>query len=160
MLNREIGKRVNMKMYLRELTRLLGREVDESELLNLEETEKISYLSRKFDSQIANGREFDYMESGIKLKTILELLKDLNPSKIYLWIPLSIECGCLTLYSLDEIDVSNVFNDDLAISIVTTDMKDKVSIDFTIDADKRKLVQLELLGENWNNIRLDNVNFE
>lgn len=160
MVNREIGKRVNMKAYLRELAELLGREVNESELLNLEETERISYRSRKFDSWIAKNWEFDYMESANKLKIILELFKHLNSSKIFLWIPLSLECGCLTLDSLDEINVSNIFKDDLTISIVTTDMKDKVLIDFTIDADQHKLVQLEILGENWSNIRLENVDFD
>lgn len=141
----------NIGAYLAELEVLLGRKVDRSELMSLDDTERLASEGRK--NPRAPKRTIDLRFEDLTAPAFKVLILDLskrNPGGVFVWTPRTRACGLLPTVPITEVNFGFPFsvNSEGMLQLVSKDLEDDLVLDFEEVGDT-KVVQGELSGKNW-----------
>lgn len=137
--------------YLVQLNVLCGRVVSENELSTVEAAKSMREASKKFSSLHEFERIISFQEyKGEYFSNLIKKINELNPCKIAIWTKYTINCGYITIKSIDNVNFkfSEEFADENIFSFSTIDLEDRMLIDFQRDGGKTS-VQISLQGKNW-----------
>lgn len=151
-LSARLRKNLHLKRYLEELRALTGRSVQADELGSLEQVATIRMAAQQLNSQPSVSCEVRFSDrSSERFKSFLQRLMDANPSSVYVWTPDTIDCGALMAPSLDAIrfDFDFTINDDGILSFTTSDLGDRLLLDFSIISTGEQVMKIETQGPNW-----------
>ncbi len=143
---------LNMPFYLKELQAISGKKVRKEDLTSLEESsiiqEKSLKKTRKHKIKIAIPFS---TKSNEKIKSAVSLFYSLNSAPIYIWTPRSKYCGTLKEESIKNINLNFPFdiNKEGVIVFITDDLQDKILFDFFESNDGKKMLEIEIEGNNW-----------
>ena len=129
----KLRKRLNLNIYLKELTELAGRPVQARELGSVEQAATIREAGKKFTLQVTACSEGLFSDlSSDRFSNFLTKLHQANPSPVYLWSPRTIDCGALVVPSLSSINFEFEFtvNTEGILVILSTDLVDRLLLDF------------------------------
>jgi hypothetical protein len=150
----EIRERINLPAYLKELSVLAGREVNREEMISLEFTAQLQGKVAAIPSvpSVKFKLQFDVLKLPA-FATFIEHLRDLNPLPVYLWTSHTMDCGVFKLTSISEINFGFPFELMPAgiFTITPEDVQDRMVLDFSVQDDGRKILELELYGNHWVN---------
>jgi hypothetical protein len=150
-----LRQKFNLKKYLNELTGLIGRPVHAEELGSLEQVNSIREVGQKFSSLISQKCEIPFSERcSERFKDFLQRLDDANPSSIYIWTPRTINCGVLLVASLAVVrfDFDFSVNEDGIIVFLTSNLEDRLLLDFSGLPGSEQIMKIETQGANWVNV--------
>ncbi|EHA1126485.1 hypothetical protein FG475_15295 [Vibrio navarrensis] len=142
---------LNIDSYLKTLSMLVGRCVEQNELSSIDLMEEVrtsaSRLSEK--NKTTFRTRVDELNSTRFMNFVDELNKK-NSSKIYIWLEKTNYCGLFKCNSLFDIKYQYVLDSvsDGVIVFLTDNLTDKLLIDFD-DAH----LEIEVQGENWHNVK-------
>lgn len=142
----KIRYKANIRKYLNELKVLLGREVEESELLNLEESQsirlssKIEILDVSFKIKLNFHERFDF--DGLFKK-----LKNENDDGLLFWSTHADDCGYLKLKDFSQIHDLNAFLNISDVCIFIS-KKNRLLIDYRVNGDEKEIF-FETNGGFW-----------
>ncbi|MBU3056136.1 hypothetical protein [Pseudomonas indica] len=148
----KIRQKLNLKIYLNELTALIGRPVYANELNSLEQTTALRETSQKFVAQEPQACEILFSErSSDRFKGFIQRLHSANPSSVYVWTPRTIVCGALLAPSIAAInfDFDFTINEEGILAFSTSDLEDRLLFDFSVSSTGDQIMRLETLGQNW-----------
>lgn len=148
----EIKRRLNLNAYLAELAALTGRSIEADELGTPEEAAAIRERARSFSSQAAACLDIPFTERmSERFHAFVQRLQAANASPVYVWTPRTIDCGALVVSSLVVIhfDFDFTITEDGILSFVTTDLEDRLLLDFSASAAGNQLMTIETQGRNW-----------
>ena len=142
------------KRYLAELGILSNRIVDEeaisadiSEVLDSNQSHSLeSFPVLKFSMPF-------YELKGEKFKTFIEELFSRNDGEIYILTPRTKACGLFKVSSINSISFQFPFeiNPEGILVFLTSDLKDKLLLDFSLDSSGKKMLEIEVRGQHWSN---------
>jgi hypothetical protein len=142
--------------YLKELKLLsCSGDVDKSKLSSLAEVEAIRYKASHLDDLPVKKFTLDFNElssgGGIELKR--QLSKN-NNSAVYLWTPRTNSCGLYSVQSIDDVNFKFPFNvnSEGIVVIMSTNLEDKLLLDFYRNSEGKEEVEVEVIGKNWSNL--------
>lgn len=151
-LSQRLRQNLYKKQYLEELGALLGRAVLQEELGSLEHVKTIREALQKLDGQPVTSCEIPFAERKTdRFKRFIQRLIEANPSPVYVWTEHSIDCGLLLVPSLSEIkfDFDFSINADGVFVFRTSDLCDRLLLDFSISHTNEQILQIETQGEHW-----------
>lgn len=91
-----LTQKLNLPQHLRELSQLVGRTVEPEELLSLAETEAVRAQGMTVQRQPSWQCELRFSDMrSARFGRLLQAFRERNPSPVYLWTPLSNDCGLL-----------------------------------------------------------------
>ena len=150
-----LRKKLHLKEYLGELGRLLGRVVQEEELGSLAQVTTIRAAALKFDTQPAISHDIPFTErKSDRFVRFIQCLSEANPSHVYVWTPRTILCGVILVPSLNAIKLDFDFdiNHEGVLVFLTSDLSDRLLLDFsTTDMNEQRL-NIELQGRYWSRV--------
>lgn len=141
-----------MKSYLAELRALTGRAVQADELGSLEQVAAMRMGVQKFVGQSLTACEIKFSDRGSeRFKKFLRGLRDANPLSVYVWTPRTIDCGALLVPSLDVIrfDFDFTINHEGILAFTTSDLGDRLLLDFSSTPTGEQVMKIETQGSNW-----------
>lgn len=141
-----------MKRYLEELSTLTGRIVQADELGSLEQTAALHRAAQKFIAQPLARYEIKFSDRcSERFKNFLQRLTDANPSSLYIWTEHTIDCGALLVASLAAIkfDFDFVINDEGILAFTTSDLVDRLLLDFSSTLAGEQVMTVETQGPSW-----------
>ena len=138
--------------HLHELSQIVGRMLTPDDLLSVEETEslRVQALSVVRTPSLRYEIPFADLKSP-RFARLVGALQKANPSPIFVWTPLSNECGLLRPVSLSEVRFDFDFTSlpDGILVLLTTDFQDQMLLDFSEGEDAEQLLELEVSGAQW-----------
>ena len=142
----KIRYKTNIKKYLNELRVLLGRDVDESELLSLDESQIVKLSSKEvildfsFKIKLNSEERFDFDD-------LFKSLKLEEDDQLLLWSTYADDCGYLKLNNFNQFnDIKGVlYISDICIFI---SKKNRLLIDYRVDGDTKEII-FEVNGYLW-----------
>ena len=144
-----------MNNYLEQINSFSLKKIEESDLIDLQETDEISIKTRRYlDYSIFYQFTIFFEEkTSEKFSNFLQILYRANSSNVYLWSKFCRDCGICLLDSVLDINTQFSFecSDDIFI-LTTADMQDKILFDF-YEKSERRLLDIQLFGTNWSKIR-------
>lgn len=146
-----------MKKYLKELTVLAGRPVNDCELGSVEQAASIRDAAKNFATLDVMSYDMSFEDkSADRFKRFVESLHNANPSPVYIWTPRTIECGALLLPSLNVIKFDFDFhvNEEGILVLLTNDLADRLVLDFFKLPTGEQRMRIETQGANWGGISL------
>lgn len=150
-----LRQNLHMKKYLDELSTLTGHQVQVDELESLERTKKLQECSKKFLTNIPKIYEILFSEMyEDRFKAFIDRLNVANPSSVYVWTPNTIDCGVLLVKSISAIkfDFDFSINEDGILAFSTSDLEDRLLLDFSISKKHGKIIKIETQGSNWERV--------
>jgi hypothetical protein len=150
--SKQVAAKRILAQYLSELTAILGRDINLSSLVSIENIEKIreqaSCLSNETES--AFSIKFDGKLSE-RFGEYISNLRKANDSEVYIWTDKSNLCGPCKINSIGDFDISFPFdvNPEGVVVFLATDLCDKLLFDFSIDSDNQKILEVESQGKHW-----------
>src|SRR5262249_3594428 len=129
---------------------------DDQDLLSLDETEAIRQKAKSRSERPSGRTEIPFSEKGgARFQAVVGRLHDANNSSVYVWQPLANVCGLLRPVSLDEVEFAFEYdlNPEGIVVVLTTDLVDKLLLDYSVDASNRQMLEIELSGRNWGAVR-------
>ena len=138
--------------HLAQLSQLAGREVRSEDLLSLEETNAIRKKSKETQRAPAWRRDLAFSDkSSDRFRKLVDALEQLNPSPVFIWTHLSNVCGLLRPVPLRSVNFDFAFNVDPEgiLVVVTSDLCDKMLLDYSLGPDDAQLLELEISGRSW-----------
>jgi hypothetical protein len=151
-LSQRLRRNLYLKSYLDELSALTGRVVQADELGSLEQAAAMRVDAQKFAGQAPTAWEIRFSERcSERFKKFLRILGDANPSPVYLWTEHTIDCGALLVPSLDVIkfDFDFTINDEGILIFKTSDLDDRLLLDFSSTPMDEQVMKIETQGANW-----------
>jgi hypothetical protein len=151
-LSRRLRQRLHLKKYLEELSALTGRSVQADELGNLEQAAAMRVAAQKFITQPFARYEIKFSDkSSERFRKFLQRLTEANPSSVYVWTEHTIDCGALLVASLAAIrfDFDFAINDEGILVFTTSDLADKLLLDFSSTPAGEQVMTVETQGPNW-----------
>lgn len=148
----KLRQKLNLKKYLSELSTLTGRAVQSDELGSLAQVNSIREAGQKFREQPGKSCEIPFSDrTSERFKGFVEALHNANPSPIYLWTPRTIWCGALLLPSLEAVRFGFNFavNEEGILVFLTSDLEDRLLLDFSGSPSAEQTMKLEVQGANW-----------
>ena len=150
----KIRYKVNLKPHLEELNCFTTKTMHESDLLSLDETKKL--LDQGQSLRNLNARKFSINFDEIRserFKKYLLKLQEANPSRVYLWIERTNDCGTSVLNGLLDIkwDFDFSCSDNGVLTLVTLDFQDRILFDF-FEEDGARYLDIEVKGHHWSTI--------
>jgi hypothetical protein len=145
----------HMKMYLGDLGKLLGRTVFSHELCTLEQTARLQQESTQLRIQRVMSCEIPFMDMDTEhFRSFIQRLSDANPSPIYIWISHTIDCGALRVPSLMAVNFESDFPiiEGEIVVLATSDLKDRLLLDFFVSDDGKEMLKIETQGEHWQKV--------
>ncbi len=147
-----LTQKVNLPQHLRELSHLVGRKVEPEELLSLAETEAVRAQGMTVQRLPSWRCELRFSDKrSARFGRLLQAIRERNPSPVYLWTPLSNDCGLLRPVSLSDVqfDFGFAVNRDGIVVLLTADLQDRMLLDFSEGPDGELLLEVEVAGANW-----------
>lgn len=141
-----------MKRYLEELGVLTGRSVQADELGSLAEAAAMRMAAQRAAAQSPTPCEIKFSERrSERFRKFLRSLTDANPSSVHVWTPRTIDCGALLVPSLGAIKFDFEFgiNDEGILVFTTSDLADKLLLDFSSTPAGEQVLTVETEGPNW-----------
>jgi hypothetical protein len=151
-LQKLLAFRSGIVQHLAELSQLTGTIVTRDALLSVEDTEAIRERSKTMVRVPTWTETLDFSEKeGARFLRFIGSLSELNPSDVYIWVPHSRACGLLPPVPLETIQWGFSFNfsPDGIFSLVTSDLCDKMLIEFSETATGRRELEIEISGPHW-----------
>jgi len=147
-----LRQRRHMDRYLGELSTLMARAVQPDELGSREQAVEMRVAAQGFLGQSSAWCEIKFADrSSEHFAKFLKRLTDANSSSIYVWTPHTIDCGTFLAPSLDVIkfDFPFAINDDGILSFVTSDLQDRLVLDFSRTFAGQEVMRVETQGPGW-----------
>lgn len=151
----KLRQKLNLKKYLKELTALTGRPVDLDELGSLEQAAAIRDTGQKFGERSSQTHEILFSERcSAQFKEFVLRLHEANPSSVYVWTPRTINCGTLLVESLAVVkfDFDFSVNEEGILVFLSSDMEDRLLLDFSNSATGDQVMKIETQGSNWSKV--------
>lgn len=151
-LSTRLRQNLHLKRYLDELSALTGRFVQADELGDLEQVAALRMAAQRFLEDAPAQFEIRFSDrTSERFKKFLQSLTDANPASVYLWTPDTIDCGVLLVPSLGAIkfDFDFTINDDGILSFTTSDLSDRLLLDFSSTPAGEQVMTVETQGPNW-----------
>ncbi|GAA4340057.1 hypothetical protein GCM10023165_19790 [Variovorax defluvii] len=151
----KLRQRLYLKEYLKELAALTGRPVQCGDLLSLEQTADLQAARQKCGVEAAVSTDILFSDRGSeRFGAFLRRLHDANPSAIYVWTPRTIDCGALLVPSLSAIQWGFDFavNEEGILAFVTSDLADRLLLDFSELPTDEQRMKIEIQGPNWGSV--------
>jgi hypothetical protein len=155
-LQQRLFRNRHLSSHLNGLASLVNGPVSASDLLSPQE---VSRLREKIDNQTRRSRmekfQIPFEEKlTVRFKNLVNALHEMNSSPIYVWTPLSNDCGLLQVESLRSVDYSFGFDvvPEGLFSLVTVDLLDEMLLDFSEDDRGKRILEIELYGLHWSGI--------
>ena len=148
-------KKLYLKSYLEELAELAGRTVQAEELGSVEHAASIrDAVNRNFVQAAASSKVLFSDRSSEQFRQYVEKLHDANPSTVYIWSPRTIDCGALLVPSLCSVSFNFEFtvNDDGVMVFLSSDLVDKLLLDFFTQTNGEQRLKIETQGANWGKV--------
>jgi hypothetical protein len=150
----KLRQRLHLGRYLAELSALLGRPVQADELGSVEQVASLSVSAQSFLGRPVTRHEINFAEkSSERFSKFVEGLTDANSSPVYVWTPRTIDCGALLVPCLATIkfDFDFAINDEGILVFTTSDMVDRLLLDFSSTPAGEQVMTVETQGPNWAN---------
>ena len=151
----KIQRKCQLTLYLNELEVLLGRVVKSEELGSVDEAEEVRRKSIKLSSGPISSCNIPFSDkNNDRFKQFLNKLISANSSPVFIWTPRTINCGILTIPDLSEIkmDFSFGINQEGILVFLTSDICDRLLLDFGVGETNEERLTIELQGNNWREI--------
>jgi hypothetical protein len=155
--NGKLRRKLRLKQYLEELSVLTARTVHADELGSLEHAAAMQSSAQKYnvepDVVVYRTRFAD--KSSEQFKKFIRGLRDANSSAIYVWTPRTIDCGAFLVPSLDDVNFDFDFNinSEGILVFVTSDLEDRLTLDFSATSNGEHVLRIETQGMNWPKVR-------
>jgi hypothetical protein len=149
-----LTQKVNLPQHLRELSQLVGRKEEPEELLSLAETEAVRAQAMTVQRLPSWRCELRFSDKrSARFGRLLQAIRERNPSPVYLWTPLSNDCGLLRPVPLSDVqfDFDFAVNKDGILELLTADFQDRMLLDFS-GPDSERLLAVEVAGANWGQV--------
>lgn len=153
-LRKKIAFKTQMKEYLKELSEISGRTVEQRELFSVEETDLLKSQLAKFNDTEKVSFELTPADlTSERFKRFISSLEKVNSSPVFIWIEKTNDCGALKLPSLSNVSFDFEFKQlpDGVILFLTDDLRNSLLIDF----DDESLV-VEVQGDDWLDVSYEN----
>ena len=152
-----IRQKLNVKKYLVELSALVGHAVQADELTSLDQATAIREAAQKFKTQSATSIEIAF--SDRRSKRFIEFLQKLhyaNPCPVYIWTPRTMDCGALLVPSIGAVrfEFDFTLNEEGIVVFLTSDLTDRLLLDFSVTATGVEVMKVETQGMNWERVEL------
>lgn len=108
--------------------------------------------ARRADNSLMSQWQIRFFDrTSERFGKLLQNLTAANPSSVYVWTPRTIDCGALLVPSLDAItfDFDFSINDEGVLSFVTSDLADRLLLDFSRTSAGEQMLTVENRGPNW-----------
>lgn len=154
-LSQKLRRNLYLTRYLAELSTLTGRIVQADELCSPAQAAAMRIEKQKFLSHPATSCEIGFSDKNSeRFGIFLQRLRDANPSPVYIWTEHTIDCGALLVPSLDAIrfDFDFKINKNGVLTFETSDLEDKLLLDFFTTPEGKQVVEVETKGINWTQI--------
>lgn len=150
-----LRRKLAMSEHLRQLSYLMSREVEESELLPPKEAKRIREILTETPREPDGTFEISFQDKqSSDFKAYLSGLTNANPSPVQVWVSTTIECGILVAPSLQAIswDFGFAANADGILSLLTADLNDSLLLDFGEDDRRVARLTVDVYGRNWGSV--------
>lgn len=154
-LSQRLRQNLYKKQHLEDLGALLGRVVLQEELGSLEHVNTMREASQKFIDLPVTKREILFSERRMdRFRKFIERLSEANPAPIYVWTEHTIDCGLLLVPSLSDIrfDLDFSINTNGVFVFTTSDLYDRLLLDFSLSDTNEHRLQVETQGEHWSEV--------
>jgi hypothetical protein len=145
----------NITSYLSELTLLANKNVNESDILDIIEVDDVRQKSFGLnDFEISKFRILFDDRVTEKFKNFIDTLYQANDNEVYIWTKRTEICGLYKVESIKNINLNFPFkvNHEGILVFLSTDFKDKLLLDFSLDSNGEKMLEVETQGQNWSAI--------
>jgi hypothetical protein len=148
----------NIARHLSELSSLVSREVRREDLLPLAEADKIREDSKKVQYSPSWSTEIPFArKTEVVFQDFVRKLERLNANPVYVWTPASNQCGLLRPIPLHDLNFGFDFsiNPEGILVVLTSDLRDRLLLDYSRDAAGQEVLEIEASGEHWGHARLE-----
>lgn len=156
MINKKsIEYRQHIKSYLSELTLLINQEINEIDLSSLLEVEDVRRKASSLNDFPISKFVIPFNDKATgKFRSFIEALYQANDSEVYIWTKRTNVCGLYKIESIRNINIDFPFeiNDEGILVFLSADFKDKLLLDFSLDSNGNKILEVEMQGQNWSDI--------
>lgn len=153
----EIQRRVNLPGYLDKLECLMGFRSKLETLSSIEFVDEIrDKINRNIKSTAVATTTIPFAERvSAGFVALIEELVMRNSHPVFIWIEKANECGLAPAIRLNDFLFSFGFDSipEGLISLITSDAKDKLLMDFEEDDDGSRIMTIELHGEHWGGVK-------
>ncbi|BFM49938.1 hypothetical protein [Marinomonas sp. THO17] len=142
--------------YLLELGIPANKTVSKDELSSVDKVDEVRAGTSNLVNLPAEKFKVDFSEKDdIRFGSYIQGLYDTNNEQVYLWTSKTNICGLYKVGSIKDVNFSFPFglNDEGIIVFLSADLKDKLLLDFSIDPNGNKVVEVEAQGLNWPNVK-------
>ena len=151
-LQQAVAFRMNIGRHLTQLSQLTGSLVKQEMLLSVKDTESERERAKMIEFAPAHHAAVGFPErSSARFQQLIAALRKMNPSKVYIWTPLSNVCGVLRPVPLGNIRWDFEFDliPEGILILLTEDLCDKMLLDFSENSAMRQELEIELSGQHW-----------
>jgi hypothetical protein len=148
----KIRRNLDLTRYLEELSELTGRQVHADELGSIEGAASIRENCQKFGAQTICVIEMPFAErDSERFKRFIQGLSKANAAYVQVWTPRTISCGVFVMPSIDAVrfDFDFSINGKGILVFVTSDLEDRLLLDFSESAAVGRIMRIETQGANW-----------
>ena len=157
----EIQRRVNLPGYLEKLEHLTGRRPNIEELTSPQFVGQMRIdLGTHLKSAPVEKQVIPFTERlSSRFAELISNLESLNPHPIFVWIEAANDCGFAKPIRLSDFRFGFDFEriPEGIISLITSDARDKMLMDFEEDDDGLKIMTIELHGDGWGKAELKHL---
>jgi hypothetical protein len=151
----EFMRRNALLQYLPKMSRLIGRQVSEGDLMQVEETNALSCRLRAIPREYTSISSFNFDDLEKQWNdTLASKLASSHPGPVVVYAADALACGAMMLDSLSAFRCRFSFDviPEGVISIATADGKNCATLDLCVRPTGEKIVEVELRGEAWSKI--------
>jgi hypothetical protein len=154
-LSKKLARSRDLKTYLSELSALCGRAIRSDELGSAEEARNLRNLAQKFSTEPSVKYEMPFSDrTKESFRDFSARLQGANPSTIYVWTPRTISSGTFVAPSIGSIKFNFDFeiNPEGILTFLTSDLKDRLLLDFSTSSGGEEYMTIETQGPNWTKV--------
>lgn len=148
----KIRRKLDLRRYLEELSALTGRRVQADELGSIEQAASIREDCQRFSTQASRVIEIPFSDrSSERFEKFVQGLSKANSASVYVWTPRTISCGTFLMPSINAVRFAFDFavNTEGIFVFVTSDLKDRLLLDYSDSPAGGRIMKVETQGTNW-----------
>jgi hypothetical protein len=148
----KIRRNIDLRRYLEELSALTGRQIRADELGSIEQAASIREDCQKFSAQASRVTEIPFPDRKLeRFKKFVRRLSRANAASVYVWTPRTISCGVFLMPSIDAVrfDFDFAINEEGILVFVTSDLEDRLLLDYSNSPAGGRIMKVETQGTNW-----------
>ena len=147
----------DIEPHLLELETFANKTVNRCDLSSIEEVEEVrARLISDLKNLPTKSFEINFSEKdGVRFDAYIQGLYNSNREAVYIWTKGTNSCGLYKVDSIKSVNFSFPFeiNTDGMLQFLSVDVKDNLLLDFDIDDAGEKLIEVEVQGLNWINVK-------